>query len=240
MIDMKTTAVKSQKIVFAMIGGLSLVVAMSGNALAQEPIGVLGLYKAEKPTAVRFDEGKISSLGCALKRQGVIAGAQGNISIDQPNRFVLLNCDGSLLRDIGRHAMFNALAGEVKANVILEGPIVDLADNIGEGKIEDREYIFKISYYNNKDIDGRSKSLANINQRVSKLSDKYVTESFIRVTHASGMPTPDEVVVIYYDSPAQGKRFRKNNGEALNLIGKFNAEHINEFVYLVGKAMVLP
>jgi len=243
MIDMKTTIVKSKKSVSAVMSGFGLALMISGCAStykpisAHEPIGVLGLYKSESPETVRFDERKIASLGCALKREGLIGGVQGNIGIDQPNRFVLLTCNGSLLTDIDKHAMFNALAGNVTANVVLEGPIVDLPNSIGDGKIEDREYILKISHYNNKDIDGRSKSLANIDRHTSALSDKYVTESFIGVTHASGMPTPDEVVVIYYDSPEQGERFRANNSEVLGLIGEFNSEHVNKFVYLVGKAI---
>jgi len=129
------------------------------------------------------------------------------------------------------------LAGKVAANVILEGPIVDMPNSIGDEKIVGREYIIKISHYNNKDIDGRSKSLANIDQITSTLADKYVTESFIGVTHASGMPTPDEVVVIYYDSPEGAALFRENNSEVLGLIGSFNNEHVDEFVYLVGKAI---
>lgn len=240
--------VKSKNIVLATMSGFGLVLAISGGAFAYEPIGVLGLYKVETPgllglykvetpEAVQFDEGKINSLGCQLKREGMIKAAQGSIGIDQPNRFLLLTCDGSILTDIGKHAMFNALAGNERATVILEGPIINPSKNNGNGKIEDREYILKISHYNNKNIDSRSMSLENLNDYTSTLAGKYIIESFIGVTHASGMQTPDEVVVIYYDSPEQGERFRKNNGDVIGMIGEFNAEHLREFVYFVGKAL---
>lgn len=233
----KTNIVKRKPSIFAVVSGLGLALMVCSSALAHEPIGVLGLYKPENPQAVHFDEGKVASLGCELKREGMIGGAQGEIGIDQPNRFVILTCEGSLLTNTSKRAAFNSLAGNVKANVILEGPIVDLPNSVGDGDVEGREYILKISHYNNKDIGGRSKSLANIDHRISTLSDKYITESFIGVTHASGMLTPDEAVIIYYDSKEQGERFRRNNSEILGLIGDFNNEHVNEFVYLIGKAI---
>ena len=166
----------------------------------------------------------------------MIAGAQGDIGIDQPNRFVLLACDGTILSDIDKHARFNALVENAPADVILEGPIADMPDGVGNGNVDERQYIFKISYYNNRDIDGRTIDLANIDAFTSALPDRYIVESFIGVNKASGMPTPDEIVVIYYDSPEQGDRFRQNNDEALGMVGEFNADHLNEFVYLVGKA----
>lgn len=226
---------KSTKFIFALVGGLGLALATGGGAVADGSTGVLGLYSVEDPEAVRFDDEKIVSLGCELKREGLVAGALGDIGIEQPNRFVLLACDGSILSDTGRHARFNALAENATADVVIEGPIADMPGG-SAGKIADRQYILKISHYNNRDIDGRASALANIDAFTSTLPDRYIIESVIGVAKASGMPTPDEVVVIYYDSPEQGERFRQNNEDVLDMVGEFNADHLNEFVYLTGNA----
>lgn len=237
MFELNATIVKRQKFIRAMMGGFTAALVISCSAVAHEPIGVMGLYKSADQETVLFDERKIAALGCKLKRHGVILGMQGKLDVGQPNLYLLLSCDGSLLTDISKHALFNSIAENTMADVILEGPIIDFPNTIGDGKIVGREYILKVSHYNNTDIDGRSKSLANIDRRTSKLSDKYITESFIGVTHASGMSTPDEVVIIYYDSPEHGDCFRKNNSEVLGLIGEFNNRHVSEFTYLIGDAI---
>ncbi len=234
--DMKSIIQKSTKLAFALAGGLGLALTSSGGALADGPFGVLGLYNVENPEVVRFDDENVASLGCELRREGMIAGAQGGIGIDQPNRFVLLTCDSSILSDTGRRAKFNTLAENTIADVVLEGPIADMPGASGGGEITDRQYILKISYYNNRDIDGRARALADIDVFTSALPDRYIVESFIGVNHASGMATPDEIVVIYYDSPEQGERFRQNNDEVLDMVGEFNGDHLDEFVYFVGKA----
>lgn len=237
MLKTKTIITKSKKPIFTMMGGFTIALAMSCSAVAHEPIGVMGLYKTANPNTIRFEEGKIAALGCTIKRQGLIKGMQGKLDIGQPNIYLLLSCDGSLLTDIGKHAIFNSIAGKMMADITFEGPIVDFPNTVGNGEVEGREYILKISHYNNKDIDGRSISLANIDRRTSKLPDTYITETFMGVTHSSGILTPDEVVVIYYDSPEHAGRFRKNNNEVLELIGDFNNKHVSEFVYLIGGAI---
>jgi len=51
------------------------------------------------------------------------------------------------------------------------------------------------------------------------------------------MTTPDEVVVLYYDDPKSGDRFRKNNGDILEKIGAFNKSHLVDFAYFTASSM---
>jgi hypothetical protein len=106
-----------------------------------------------------------------------------------------------------------------------------------ESAIPDRQYVFKISYYNNEDIDVRDTDLSALTAKAEAIEDTYITEAFVDVNHALGMATPDEVVMLYYDDAETGDRFRNANSAFLSEIGVFNATHLISTVYYVGQAV---
>ena len=73
--------------------------------------GLLGLYKVDDAaayeSALRAFETDIAGHGCALSRQGMIVGGDGDIGIDTPSRFFWLTCAAPLLR--GAQAAASAL-----------------------------------------------------------------------------------------------------------------------------------
>lgn len=207
----------------------------AGAALAESaPVGVLGLYRGD---TVQFDASKIAALGCTTHRQGVIGAAQGNLDLEQPNQFLLLACETSILEQAERRKDFASIAGSAPETVVLEGHLVDFDVPDGTAEVSDRQYILKISGYNNANLDAREAELDALNADAEQRPDSYVTEYFVSVQHAMGMQTPDEVVVIYYDTPATGERFRDHNGDLLRAIGAFNKAHLTNFVYFVGAAL---
>jgi len=140
------------------------------------------------------------------------------------------------MEDTQKRVQLDGLAGSGAAIAILEGDLTDLPDTARDSAVSGRQYILKISHYNNRDIGGRDKDLASLTREAAELADAYVTGSFIGVNHASGLPTPDEVVVLFYDDAQTGERFRGNNKGLLRKIGAFNKTHLIDTVYYIGQA----
>ncbi len=217
----------------SILGGLMAVLGATAGLAESEPVGVLGLYRGD---TTGFDSSKIADLGCTIQREGVIGAAQGNLDLEQPNQFLLLACEASVLGEAARRSQFASIAGPDHVPVVLEGDLTDFDVPDAVGEISDRQYILKVSTYNNANVDERETELASLNATAEQRVDTYKTESFVSVNHAMGMPTPDEVVVLYYDTPASGDRFRDQNGDLMNSIGAFNKAHLVNFVYYVGQA----
>jgi len=200
-------------------------------------IGVLGLYSLSASQAGSIDTTVVGNLGCELRLDGRIGAVQGKIDLKKPNRFVLLACDGSVLGDPDRRAILADLIPDDGALLAtLEGDLTDFAEAVRTSAVAGRQYVLKISYYNNRDVDARDQELADLTQRSTQMDDRYFTESFIGVNLAQGMATPDEVVVLFYDDPQTGDRFRDANAGFLKEIGKFNKKHLDDTVYYVGQA----
>lgn len=201
-----------------------------------ETTGFLGLYKANEPVAATVNKELAGNLGCTVRREGMIAAKQGNMRIDVPNRFVLMACEAPLLRDPKTPEV---LAGLVESSVLqaaFEGNLTDLDTSNVEENVSQRQYILKLGNYNNQDPTARAVELAAIGKRVENLPDRYTTEASVEVHRAYGMRTPDEVVVLSYETAASGDRFRDSNQSVLEAVGAFNKKHLESFVYLVGKA----
>ncbi|MBV1934944.1 MAG: hypothetical protein KUG59_09645 [Parvibaculaceae bacterium] len=214
----------------------AMLVAMSNIAVAKsEPVGVLGLYKADAPEKALLNDMTLDGIGCKLQRAGVIVAEQGGIDLEQPNQFVLLACESSVLADTTKRAAFKKLTGGVERIGVVEGDLMNFPDGLRESDVGGRQYIFKLSYYNNRDVDARDTDLAMLGEAVGKVPDAYVNETFIGVNHASGLATPDEVVVLFYDNAQAADRFRANNKDLLGKIGAFNKAHVTNSVYYIGQ-----
>ncbi|MBV1868998.1 MAG: hypothetical protein KUG69_14005 [Marinosulfonomonas sp.] len=227
--------IMKSKYISAFCGGALFVATVSGAIAQGQQVGVLGLYKADDPQIFRIDQAKVAALGCAIRHTGVIGAAQGSIELEQPNQFVLLACGEALFGDPVKRGQIEGLTGAAQGIAVLEGDLTDFPMAKRDSAVSGRQYILKIGYYNNRDVDARDQDLAALSQQAEALPDAYATEAFIGVTHASGLARPDEVVVLFYDSADAGERFRKNNKALLGTIGAFNKAHLSQSVYYVGQ-----
>lgn len=216
---------------------IAMLAATISTASAQaQPVGILSLYNAQDPQSLSIDDTKLAALDCTLQRAGIIGAAQGDIGLDQPNQFVLLSCQRSLLATPMTRQKLTAINTSGAPLATLEGDMVNFPDAKRNSAITARQYILKISHYNNADVDARDAELASLTQEAETMADTYVTEAFVGVTHAIGLPTPDEVVVLFYDDPDTGDRFRKSNSGFLGKVGVFNETHLIDTIYYVGQA----
>lgn len=195
--------------------------------------GMLLLHSQAQNKALDEALPHLEDQGCTLWRRGSVAGTQGNLGIGAPDRFVLLACTSEVL-DSARHRQVLApILGAGKDVRAVEGPILYRKGDETERATEDkRAYVLKISHYNNLDPDGRDRALDKINALAAERVDAWKTEAFVAGLRAVGMTTPDEVVVIHYDDPQQGERFRRRNPDILEQIGAFNRKHLSEFTYI--------
>lgn len=200
-------------------------------------IGILALYDGDQLTGDIAGFAIPEENGCQVRRAGIIETQLGDIGLDQPSQFVFLACRDGLLSTPDRKKVLTGLQGSPRMLAILEGSLQDLDALANEPGLSTRQYILKISHYNNLDIEARDRDLREIGRLTTKRDDQYTNESYVGVTHAMGMPTPDEVVVISYQSPDHGARFRKNNPDIMALIGTFNKRHLGETIYYSGKAL---
>lgn len=171
---------------------------------------------------------------CALVREGSIVNENGNMDIDQPDRFLYLRCASPVIA-ANKTGLINPLKALGDKVALAEGPLASVDGPGDAASGAGRAYILKLATYNNDDPAKRDRDLLAIGKKVKPLPDRYKNEAFIRVHDALGMKRPDEAVVIYYDTPEQGERFRNSNGDILKAIGAFNDDHLEDFVYFGGK-----
>ncbi|MEH6630673.1 MAG: hypothetical protein V7776_07600 [Halopseudomonas aestusnigri] len=215
---------------------LSFTVLNSGLAIAETPShGILALLgvsdTASYDNLLSSFEEKAQSMNCAILREGPVVAEDGDIDLDQPNRFIYFDCETSLLgSSIGRDFLADLGKGSDYIAAMEGTPFFqDTASfkrNAGE-----RSYILKVSHYNNSNPKKRDLDLAHLGETVQPRADAYQLETFVGTTQAYGMPTPDEAVVLYYDNAAAGDRFRDNNPDVLNKVIDFNDKHLTDYIY---------
>lgn len=201
-------------------------------ALAEE-VGLLGLYQvrgAASDETLAQIRGGLRERGCRFQREGQVQGSQGKLKMKPANRFFFLACARSLLKDSAARSVFRPLEAASGGVTLLEGELEVFEDLARSGR--GREYVIKLSYYSNLDPDRRERDLAAIAEMASARPDAYRNEALIFPRRAVGLPTPDEVTILSYDSPAQGQSFRDANGDLLKAIGRFNGDHLLSFAYL--------
>ncbi|AWZ01397.1 hypothetical protein RHODOSMS8_01863 [Rhodobiaceae bacterium] len=214
-------------------------VALALPAFANTQSGVIGLYNAADP--VRFDEAvseteaALSSQGCAVARVGEVVGVQADIGLAVANRLIHIICRSPLLDDSAGRLALNGLSDVAVPVALVEGRYLE--GPMIERNVIGRAYILKLSRYSNSDLAARDADLAALGATVAGLDDAYRNEAFIEVHRAAGMPTPDEAVLLSYDTPEAGERFRNNNQSLLERIGLFNQAHLTAFAYYVVKPL---
>lgn len=223
------------KTAIAMASGVVLMFGVNATfATEQYSTGIAAFYNSSDPTTAQINKNKITELGCELRIDGFIAFAQGKVELATPNKYLILACETELLgNEEGRNAIGNLIANAENL-AIMEGDITDFPEGVRDSEVGNRQYILKISHYNNKDANGRDAELTALTKEASKIENTYITQSFIDVNHAIGLPTPDEVVVLYYDNDEIANKFRDANGAFLEKIAMFNNAHLVDFVYYGG------
>jgi hypothetical protein len=176
----------------------------------------------------------VENLGCTVFHAGKIVAQQASFKMKQPDQFIIMSCEQPLLHDAQNRQALGALYAGGHMIAALEGPLTRFDIVSDRTRPAERQYILKLGYYNNSDIDRREDDLQALNQKVTPLEDHWTTEGFVGVNHAMGIPTPDELVIIYYDTPESGERFRDNNKDILGEVRAFNDAHLTKFSYLVG------
>ena len=168
-----------------------------------------------------------SDLDCTILRAGDIQFHQGPMQVGAPKSFTVLECDAPILSDPAARSLLSDTLS------VFEG---DLAKLTAIDKVEGRQYILKLSTYNNLDLDGRDAELISLDTEGRSREGRWETEFFLNVDDAMGAPTLDEVVVLSYDSAEVADKFRNDNQDLLEMVGRFNHKHLIDFVYLGGAA----
>ncbi|MHA1524142.1 MAG: hypothetical protein ACTSY1_07015 [Alphaproteobacteria bacterium] len=203
------------------------------TAVPGEDLGMLLLYSKAQNLAVRAALPRLKDEGCTLWRSGSVAGAQGSFDIGAPNRFVILACASETAATAQRRKTLAPLLQPGKNVRLVEGVLK--RNNPGQSTPRPQggpAYIIKLSRYTNLDPKARSRDLEKLFALASDRPDAWKNDGFIAVSKAFGMPTPDEVVIIHYDTPQQGARFRDNNLDIMKLVGAFNKRHLIEYTYI--------
>ncbi|WP_419905826.1 hypothetical protein [Kiloniella sp.] len=213
----------------------------SGLAISETPShGVLALLDVND--TVRYDnqlsnfEEKAQSMNCTILREGPVVAEDGDIDLDQPNRFIYFDCKTSLLGSPDGRDFLADLGKGSDYIAAMEGTpffqdTVSFKKQAGE-----RSYILKVSHYNNSNPTKRDLDLAHLGETVRPRDDAYQLESFLGTTQAYGMTTPDEAVVLYYDTTAAGDRFRDNNPDVLDKVVDFNDKHLTDYIYYIAQS----
>lgn len=218
---------------------LLLAVASAATPALADAVGLLGLCQVKDmgryAEALKALEKGLGDRGCAVRREGEIAAMDGSLDVAKPDRFLLLECTGSLLKGGATRALFEPLQAVTNHLMLAEGEL-DLFGRGFSASGVGREYIIKVSHYTNRDPNQRDRDLAAIQEEVARRPNRYRTEAIITPSRARGMTTPDEVVVLYYDSPKDGDQFRQHNGDILEKIGAFNKSHLVGFTYFTASS----
>ncbi len=215
--------------IFASMAFMSLEAA----AAQDREQGMLLLHSQAQSEAVDKALPSLTDQGCALWRRGSIAGAQGNLDIGSPDRFVIMVCTSDNFESAQHREALTPILRAGKGARLVEGPIQFSNSDKSENATQDKgAYIVKLSRYTNLDPNGMKRDFDAINALAEKRTDAWKTDAFISGFRAVGMPTPDEAAIIHYDDPQQGDRFRSQNPDILKLVGAFNKKHLIEYTYI--------
>lgn len=212
----------------------SAALALSASAALAEQVGVVGLFSGD----FELNDQAVTGLGCAVQREGSIIAAQGKLEYDltQPDKFVILDCDESVLGRPDRRQVASALFLKGAAIAVFEGALINFPIDDHNSDVAKRQYVLKLGYYNNADVDARAQDLAALNMKAERLDGHWINEAFLQVHAADGIQTPDEVVVIHYENAEAADQFRAANAAILKDVSAFNDAHLTSFTYLVGSA----
>ena len=200
------------------------------QAAAAQDSGLLILYNSDN-TSANGGLSRLAAMDCNVWRTGKID-PRGPMNIGDVNKFALVDCETSLLEQEEKRVMLQSAFRKDSSGIVLEGNFIRKADTFAEDSVaKKRGYLIKISRFNNE-IATRFSEEDKIDSDAALRPENWKGEARLRIHSAIGMPTPDEVGVIYYDTPEMMVAFRQASPDLVQRIGDFNKRHLQEQKYL--------
>jgi len=203
-----------------------LFATVAGSASAGQENALVVLFSGNEFLSEKSADG----IGCSILRSGPIMAQQGTVKVLDLTGYAVIACDSSVLADATTRRQLNGTLAAFEGELSLFPAAED------SNGLADRQYILKLGYYNNSDIDGRNTDLTALDAMAEQREGHWISEAFLNVDDAMGMATPDEVVLLYYPSADQATGFRDANQDILEKVGAFNKAHLTGFSYLIGTA----
>lgn len=150
------------------------------------------------------------------------------------SRFGLMACKSSVFSNLVAGGHYKTLSNVVD-NLRMVGGMLNIMPGEKSNLSPTSEYIIKVSYYNNLDVEARNADLMAIGQKGAQISNTWTNDAILTPTASMGLIRPDELTFIYYAETGQGEEFRKNNSNMMKVIGAFNRDHTVIFSYLAGQ-----
>ncbi|MCJ8340556.1 MAG: hypothetical protein MJK10_18990 [Pseudomonadales bacterium] len=211
--------------------GLIVSALLSQTAQAQSS-ALFGLYQAAANDNRVVTILENNTQGCVLRREGKTTGTQGDYKLAQVNRFFLLECQQAQLVQLSSQALITELDDSSENLMLVEGPMLKFTGLALQQPGAERSYIFKLSDYNNLTPQQRRGDVKKLSAQAQQRQYHYSTEAFIRINDAFGIARPDELVVLYYRSEAEGQKFRQQNLGLMRQVGEFNQRHLTKYSYI--------
>lgn len=176
---------------------------------APKATAIFGLYEAAASAALKVDRTVAEKLGC----DGSDRGAGWRCRAAEAGCVCHAACSTPVLGPSG--AVLDQLVKGAKRIAFFEGGLSAAASAGAAKTLTDRQYIVKVSIFNNADPKARARDLVEVNGLVAKRPDPFNLEANIDVIGALGARRPDEVSVMYYDDAKAGDRFRTGNPDIM-------------------------
>ena len=212
-----------------------IVTTLLSQTVQARSSGLFGMYLAASNDNSVVKILHNNSQGCVLRREGHTLGVQGDYKLPQTNRFFLLECEQPQLKQSSGQRLISELDKSSENLILVEGPMLQFSLAL-EHPGDQRSYLFKFSDYNNLSPEQRRTDVQKLSAQAEQRQYHYNSEAFIRINDAYGIARPDELVVIYYSSEAQAQKFRDQNLDLMQQIGKFNQQHLTRYSYIGAKS----
>ncbi len=208
--------------------GSSLMVQASSAAHSE---GLLILFD-DSTTSLEAGKNRLEAKGCDVWRKGSMT-ARGSMDLGQVNRFILADCKQSLLEVEADRAELQESFRSGQNGIVLEGDFIRKEVPFANTETaKTRGYLVKISRFNNE-IAERFSEEDKIDADGKLREESWTGEARLRIKSAIGMPTPDEVGVIYYETKTSMQDFVGANPDIVDRITEFNQRHLIESNYLI-------
>lgn len=211
--------------VMAVIGCCSVIATAPTHAIAKRSTGILVLGAKNADDNYRNAITWLDKRGCKLFFSGKVAGIRGALDVKDPGNMALLGCrKPSVARKI------DDLSVSMPELQIIIGQFD--GGQFDQKSSAEKHYTVKFSRFNNNDVSRRKQDLLALNSEAKSISNGWRQAGILIPDAAYGMAKPDAIDFIYYENPADAQNFRSDNPTVVQKVGKFNSDHVLDFVYV--------
>lgn len=204
--------------------------SMSAATTAQSE-GLLVVFN-DTTNSLQAGKDKLEAKDCKVWRKGSMT-ARGSMDLGRVNRFILADCENSLLESEADRIDLQQSFRSGRNGIVLEGDFIRKEVPFADTETaKTRGYLVKISRFNNE-IPDRFSEEDKIDADGKLRDESWTGEARLRIKSAIGMPTPDEVGVIYYETKTSMQDFVGANPDIVDRITEFNQRHLIENSYLI-------